>query len=106
MSRHIDLSAQADVYDDTVRIANEITGPTARYVIYLSVEQSPPALGRVFGRIGGLAIIPEQSRITVGEDDVIDLVLEIRSAEPYKLDLLCRQLAQLTETIHIRVVSG
>ncbi|MEX0827984.1 MAG: hypothetical protein WD005_03425 [Haliea sp.] len=107
MSAHIDLTSQADVYSDAPQSTTGKTGSTTgRYAIRLTVEHSPMALSRVFGLIGSVSMVPALSRTSKEGDEVIDVFLEIMSADAHKLDLLCRKLHQLTETVSLQVTSS
>lgn len=104
MSAHLDLTGQADVYSQTPQIAtDEAATPGTTHSIHLSVEYSPLALTRVFGLIGTVSMVPVLSRTRSRDDEVIDILLEFSEADPRKLDLLCRKLGQLLETINLQV---
>lgn len=104
MSTHIDLTSQADVYSDTRRSTDDTTGSSAgRYSIRLTIEHSPMALSRVFGLIGTVSMVPALSRTSREDNDVINVFLEFPGTDPHKLDLLCRKLNQLTDTVSLQV---
>lgn len=107
MSTHIDLTSQADVYSETPQSTADQTGsPTICYALRLTIEHSPMALSRVFGLIGSISMVPSLSRTSKEDDKVIDVFLEFMSADAHKLDLLCRKLNQLTETVSLQVTNS
>lgn len=107
MSTYNDLTSQADVYSHTPQSKAEKNDFSAdRYAIRLTIECSPMALSRVFGLIGTVSMVPALSQTSREADEVIDVILEFLGTDPHKLDLLCRKLNQLTETISLQVTNS
>ena len=103
MNAQMDLPDQADVYSHTPHTARYNAAVSGvRRTVTISVERSAMALGRVFGLLGTVSMVPLLSR-TSSDDQVIDLYLEFSDADSRKFELLYRKLERLTETISLRI---
>ena len=104
MTSAAESTVQQDVYSNEPRTHTSTSDHlAAQLTAHVAVENSPLSLGRVFGLVGTVSIVPESSSTVLRADNVVEVQLTFSGEEPRKIDLLCRKLNQLTETISVRV---
>ena len=59
------------------------------------------ALARIFVLLATLSLVPVEARYARSEQDSIDLRLSFANVGERRIDLLCRKLLQLTETVSV-----
>ena len=75
-------------------------GPATRTVSIVTGATSS-ALARIFVLLATLGLVPVATRSASSEQDSIGLQLSFANVAESRLDLLCRKLFQLTETISV-----
>ena len=80
--------------------ASTSVGPGTRTVSVVT-DATSSALARIFVLLATLSLVPVATRSASSEQDSIDLRLSFENVGELRIDLLCRKLLQLTETISV-----
>lgn len=103
----VDRPRHRDVYTEVPLTSPPASDFTATELTFrLTVENSPMSLGRVFGLLGTISLVPNSSVTSIGREETIGVQLTFAGDEPRKLDSLSRKLSQLTEMVSLAVEPG
>ena len=96
------LSERVAVHADLERRVSVSTsiGPGTRTVSVVT-DATSSALARIFVLLATLSLVPVATRSAISEQDFIDLRLSFKNVGEPRIDLLCRKLLQLTETVSV-----
>ena len=96
------LSERHAVHADLERRVSASTsiGPGTRTVSVVT-DATSSALARIFVLLATLSLVPVATRSGSSQQDAIDLRLSFENVGELRIDLLCRKLLQLTETISV-----
>ncbi len=83
--------------------ASTSVGPGTRTVSVVT-DATSSALARIFVLLATLSLVPVATHSASSEQDFINLRLSFANIGERRIDLLCRKLLQLTETVSVEAM--